>query len=88
MPMKHDQPISGKVVEDVGVGLEVKRDENKKLNREDIAQVIRKVVKDESGVRVRSKARELSEIIRMKGEKAIDGLVEEFVQLCNEGKTI
>lgn len=84
MPMKHDQPISGKVAEDVGVGVEVKRDENRKLNRENIAQVIRKVVKDKSGVQVRSKARELSEIIRIKGEKAIDGVVQEFVQLCNE----
>ncbi|XP_058182569.1 UDP-glucosyltransferase 29-like [Rhododendron vialii] len=88
MPMKHDQPVSGKVVEDVGIGVEVKRDENRKLNRENIAQVIRKVVKDESGVQVRTKARELREIIRMKGEKAVDGVVQEFVQLCNQGKTI
>ncbi|KAH7845202.1 hypothetical protein Vadar_012783 [Vaccinium darrowii] len=86
MPLKYDQPINGKVVEAVGVGVEVKRDANGRLNRENIAQVIRKVVKDESGVEVRTKAREFREIIRMNGEKDIDGHIEELVQLCNEGK--
>ncbi|KAH7845208.1 hypothetical protein Vadar_023745 [Vaccinium darrowii] len=86
MPMNHDQPINGKVLEDVGVGVEVKRDANRRINRENIAQVITKVVKDESGANVRTKAREFSEIIRMKGEKDIDRMLEEWGQLCNEGK--
>ncbi|KAG5533081.1 hypothetical protein RHGRI_027345 [Rhododendron griersonianum] len=34
------------------VSVEVKRDENRKLNRENIARVIRKVVKDDSGAQV------------------------------------
>lgn len=53
VPLKYDQPFNSKVVEDVGVGLEVERDENRRLNRDNIAQVIRNVVKDESGVGVR-----------------------------------
>ncbi|KAH7839624.1 hypothetical protein Vadar_006455 [Vaccinium darrowii] len=82
----HDQPINGKVLEDVGVGVEIERNANSRINRENIAQVITKVVKDESGADLRTKAREFSEIIRMKGEKDIDGMVEGLLQLCNEGK--
>ncbi|KAH7839557.1 hypothetical protein Vadar_005715 [Vaccinium darrowii] len=86
VPMNNDQPVNAKLVEEVGVGLEVRRnDQNKRIDRDNIAQVIKKVVKDESGVDVRMKARGFSEIIRMKGERDIDGLVDELVQLCNEG---
>ncbi|PSR98772.1 Beta-D-glucosyl crocetin beta-1,6-glucosyltransferase [Actinidia chinensis var. chinensis] len=88
IPMKYDQPMNGRLVEDVGVAVEVKRDENGKLNREEIAQVIRKVVGEKDGEDVRIKAREFSEGMRMKGEEEIDGLVEELVQLCNEAKLL
>ena len=88
IPMKYDQPMNARLAEDVGVAVEVKRDENGKLNREEIAQVIRKVVVEKDGEDVRIKARELSERMRMKGEEEIDGLVEELVQLCNEAKLL
>ncbi|KAG5533087.1 hypothetical protein RHGRI_027350 [Rhododendron griersonianum] len=65
---------------------EVKRDENRRLDRENIAHVIRKVVVDEEGVDVRNKAREFSEIIRKKGDEEMDGVVKELAQLCTEGK--
>ncbi|KAF7133194.1 hypothetical protein RHSIM_Rhsim09G0144000 [Rhododendron simsii] len=86
VPVHHDQPINAKVVEAVGFGVEVKRDENKRLDRENIALVIKKVVVDEAGVDVRTKAKEFSEIIRKKGDEEIDGLVKELAQLSIEGK--
>ncbi|KAH7840147.1 hypothetical protein Vadar_013215 [Vaccinium darrowii] len=86
MPMIHDQPVNAKFVKVAGFGVEVKRDENGRLDRENIAEVIRKVVVDEKGVDVRMKAREFSEIMRKKGEEEIDGVVKELVQLCTEGK--
>ncbi|XP_057471281.1 UDP-glucosyltransferase 29-like [Actinidia eriantha] len=88
MPMKHEQPMNGRLAEDVGVAVEVKRDENGKLNREEIAQVIRKVVVEKDGEDVRIKAREFSERMRTKGEEEIDGLVEELVQLCKEEEMV
>ncbi|GFZ11105.1 hypothetical protein Acr_22g0005030 [Actinidia rufa] len=41
MPMKLDQPLNARLVEVVGVGVEVKRDENERFGAEEIAQVIR-----------------------------------------------
>ncbi|XP_049379617.1 UDP-glucosyltransferase 29-like [Solanum stenotomum] len=83
MPMCLDQPINARIVEHIGMGVEALRDENGKLQSEEIAKVIREVVIEESGEGVRKKARELSEKMKMKGDEEIDGVVEELVALCN-----
>ncbi|KAL7252744.1 hypothetical protein ACSBR1_007335 [Camellia fascicularis] len=84
MPMHLDQPLNARLVEEVGVAMEVIRDENGRLNREAIAQVIRKIVVEKSGEDIRIKAREFSEKIRMKGEEEIDEVVKELFQLCKD----
>ncbi|KAL7252770.1 hypothetical protein ACSBR1_007355 [Camellia fascicularis] len=82
MPMHLDQPLNARLVEEVGVAMEVNRDINGRFNREDISQVIRKVVVEKSGEDIRIKAREFSEKIRMKGDEELDEVVEELLQLC------
>ncbi|XP_059669660.1 UDP-glucosyltransferase 29-like [Cornus florida] len=84
MPMHIDQPLNARFVEEIGVGVEVKRGSNERLEREEIAKVIRKVVVDKNGENIRSKAREMREHIRLKGEEEIDGVAEEFIQLCKQ----
>ena len=44
MPMHLDQPVNSRLVEALGVGVEVKRDTNGRLEREEAAKVIRKVL--------------------------------------------
>ncbi|XP_060185224.1 UDP-glucosyltransferase 29-like [Lycium barbarum] len=83
MPMHIDQPMNARVVEYIGMGVEALRDENGKLQSEEIAKVIRKVVIEESGEGVRKKVRELSKKMNMKGDEEIDGVVEELVALCS-----
>ncbi|KAA8539171.1 hypothetical protein F0562_025863 [Nyssa sinensis] len=82
MPMHLDQPLNTRLVEEVGVCVEAMRDNSGRLRRENIAQVIRKVVVEDDGRYVRAKARELCENIRMKGEEEIDVVAEELLQLC------
>jgi UDP:flavonoid glycosyltransferase YjiC (YdhE family) len=82
VPMQLDQPINARLVAEVGVGVEVKRDANGKLERGKVAKVIREVVEEKAGEGVRRKAKELKEKIREKGEEEIDGVVQELVQLC------
>ncbi|CAK9165851.1 unnamed protein product [Ilex paraguariensis] len=84
IPMHIDQPLNATVLEEVGVGVEVVRDNNGKLQREEIAHVIRKVVVEENGEGVRRKAREVSETFKMKGEEEIEVVVEELLQLCKK----
>ncbi|KAM7526813.1 hypothetical protein LguiA_016715 [Lonicera macranthoides] len=82
MPMHLDQPINARLVTKVGVGMEVVRDKNGKLEREEVAAVIKQVVVEKSGEVVRKKARNMKEKIRMKGEDEIDVVVEELKKLC------
>jgi len=84
VPMQLDQPPNARLVEEVGVGVEVEREEDGRLNRYEIAKVIGKVVVEENGKGIRVKAKEFSENIRLRGEEKTDELVEELVQLCKE----
>ncbi|XP_057466527.1 UDP-glucosyltransferase 29-like [Actinidia eriantha] len=81
IPMHLDQPTNARLVEEIGVGVEVVRDNNGKLDREKVGQVIKNVVLFDGEGTVRKKARELSETLSMKGEEDIDVLVEELVKL-------
>ena len=84
MPMQLDQPPNARLVEELGVGVEVKRDMDGKLEREEVAKVIREVVVEKIGEGVRIKAKELKEKIRNKGDQEIDGVVQELVQICSK----
>ncbi|GKU91572.1 hypothetical protein SLEP1_g5432 [Rubroshorea leprosula] len=80
MPMHFDQPLNARLVEEVGVGIEVKRDGNGRLHRKELAEVIRAVVKEESetGEKVRRRAKEVRECLRCKGDGGMDDVAEEL----------
>ncbi|KAA8539177.1 hypothetical protein F0562_025869 [Nyssa sinensis] len=86
LPIHIDQPLNARLMEEVGVCVEVKRDKNERFDRDEIAKVIRKVVVEKNGEDIRNKAREISENMKMKGDEEIDGVVEELVQLCRKWK--
>ncbi|CAN0922776.1 UDP-glucosyltransferase 29 [Linum grandiflorum] len=80
MPMQLDQPLNARLVEEVGVGVEVKRDgRSGKVDRKEVGKVIREVV---MGEKVRRKAEEMSEVMKKKGDLEIDDVVRELLQLC------
>ncbi|TMW86266.1 hypothetical protein EJD97_021643 [Solanum chilense] len=83
MPMHIDQPMNARLVEYIRMGVEAARDEDGKLQSEEIANTIRKVLVEESGEDVRNKAKELSEKMNAKGDEEIDGVVEELMALCS-----
>ncbi|CAN0922784.1 UDP-glucosyltransferase 29 [Linum grandiflorum] len=69
-----------RLVEEVGVGVEVKRDgRSGKVDRKEVGKVIREVV---MGEKVRRKAEEMSEVMKKKGDLEIDDVVRELLQLC------
>ncbi|KAK6933506.1 UDP-glucuronosyl/UDP-glucosyltransferase [Dillenia turbinata] len=87
MPMHLDQPFNARLVQDVGIALEVKRDINGRLERDEIAKVIREVMVEEKGEELRKKSKELSQTMLKKEDEEIDLVVEELLQLCKIGKT-
>lgn len=82
MPMHLDQPINARLVEEVGVGVEVKRTGEGSLQREEVAKVIRDVVVEKFGEGVRKKALKISDNVNKKEDEEIDGVVEELIQVC------
>ncbi|KAM3356509.1 UDP-glucosyltransferase 29 [Capsicum galapagoense] len=81
MPMNHDQPLNSRIVEELGIGVDILRGENGEIKREEVAKGIRKVVEENTRKEVNLKARELSEKIKLKGEKAIDEGVKKMLKL-------
>ncbi|WCJ28744.1 UDP-glucosyltransferase 29 [Euphorbia peplus] len=81
LPMNLDQPVNARLVEHIGVGIEVKRKENGEVGGEEISEAIRRVVVEENGSCVREKVREMSEVMRKKGDGEIDMVVHELLQL-------
>ncbi|KAK1349770.1 beta-D-glucosyl crocetin beta-1,6-glucosyltransferase-like [Heracleum sosnowskyi] len=84
IPMQYDQPLNARVVQEAGLGEEVKRGRNGRLQMGEIAKVVRKMVLDEDGDEVRRKTKYLSESIRDRGDnKDFDMVVKELTKLCN-----
>ncbi|KAK4607694.1 hypothetical protein RGQ29_001496 [Quercus rubra] len=85
IPMRLDQPLNAKLVVEVGVGVEVSR-ENEKLKAEEVAKAIKKVMMQEEGKEVRKKAKELSQRMKDKDDGEMDVVVEKLVQLLGESR--
>ncbi|CAI9118831.1 OLC1v1020458C1 [Oldenlandia corymbosa var. corymbosa] len=87
MPMHLDQPTNARVLGEIGFGVEVLKDENGKMNREEIANAIKMVVSEKQiGEGIRGKAKELSRELRLKGEEEEQEGVEKLWDLCNKYK--
>ncbi|KAG8375309.1 hypothetical protein BUALT_Bualt10G0086900 [Buddleja alternifolia] len=82
LPLKRDQPVNYRLVEEAGVGVEVKRDENGWFNGEGVAEAVNKMILEESGEGFRFKFRELSEKIKMEEEEAIFEVAKEPSSVC------
>ncbi|XP_047959813.1 beta-D-glucosyl crocetin beta-1,6-glucosyltransferase-like [Salvia hispanica] len=85
MPMHIDQPLNARLVELIGVGVEVVRDGRGRLEKEVVAEVIRRVVGDEG---IRKSAVSMREKLRLKGDEEIDDVVAVFVKLIWENKVM
>ncbi|KAG9153369.1 hypothetical protein Leryth_017274 [Lithospermum erythrorhizon] len=73
---------NGKLIEEIGVGIEVIRSDDGRLIKETIADVIDKVLIKEEGRFVREKAKIMSEKIALNGDEEMDVIVKELVKLC------
>ena len=82
IPMQLDQPLNARVVEEVGVGMEVKRDRGGKLERVEVTTVIREVVIGIIRESIRRRAREMTDSLRKKGKEEIEVVVDELDKLC------
>nr|WJY55137.1 rhamnosyltransferase GT1 [Centella asiatica] len=84
IPMVIEQPLNCRRVVELGVGMEVMKDENSEFDREEVARVIREVVVEKSGEEIRRKAKELSENVRHTSDEEVNNVAQELRKLCNK----
>lgn len=82
LPLKLDQPVNCRLAVEKGVAVEVARDEKGGFDGEAVARAVNEVIVAESGERLRLKARELSEKMRMEEREAIFEVAEELNKIC------
>nr|AGP25113.1 uridine diphosphate glycosyltransferase [Bupleurum chinense] len=87
MPMKVDQPMNARLATEIGVSMEIVRDNEGKFKWEEIVRVIRMVLVEESGEGVRRKARELCLNMKERGEEEyLDKAAAELEKICRMKK--
>ncbi|XP_060181981.1 UDP-glucosyltransferase 29-like [Lycium barbarum] len=79
MPKHLDQPTNARLIEELGLGVEILKDENGDIKREEVARGIRKVV--ENIGEIKKTVSELTDKIRINGEKEIDDLAKRLIAM-------
>lgn len=85
MPIKLDQPPNAKLVVEMGVGVELKSCDQK-LERELVANSVRRVMVDDEGKEVKKRAKELSERIMEDEDEEFDDAVVQLKNLIQQSK--
>ncbi|KAL1549992.1 beta-D-glucosyl crocetin beta-1,6-glucosyltransferase [Salvia divinorum] len=80
VPMHLDQPINTRLVEEIGVGKEVLRDRDGRLNAETVAAIINHVLVEDDGGDVKMK-------LAWKGDQEIDEVAQELMSICRKSST-
>ncbi|XP_027098352.1 beta-D-glucosyl crocetin beta-1,6-glucosyltransferase-like [Coffea eugenioides] len=87
LPMHLDQPLHARLAVEIGVGIEILKDADGQIKREDFARVINEVVvKKKEGQLQRQKAMELSKKLREEGEEELHEAIEKLRSLCSKNK--
>nr|WIW42701.1 UDP-glycosyltransferase [Nicotiana tabacum] len=82
MPVQFDQPINARLMVELGVAVEIVRDNEGKVHKEEVAQVVKSVIGNERGDGLRMRVRDISEKSKAIGEEEINAAAEELMQLC------
>ncbi|XP_060210502.1 beta-D-glucosyl crocetin beta-1,6-glucosyltransferase-like [Lycium barbarum] len=88
MPMHLDQPFNARLMVELGVAVEIDRDAEGKVHREEVAQVIKSVICKETGKNLREKVKDISENLKSMRQEEMDVVVEELIQLCKNSTCI
>ncbi|GFQ00338.1 beta-d-glucosyl crocetin beta-1 6-glucosyltransferase [Phtheirospermum japonicum] len=82
VPMHLDQPVNAKLVVELGVGVEVRRDEVGKLKRDEISRVIGDVVVGRNGDELRRRVGERRESIRLRSREEAEDVARVLTEIC------
>ncbi|XP_015876312.3 UDP-glucosyltransferase 29-like [Ziziphus jujuba] len=81
IPMQFEQPLNSKLAEVSRIGMEAKRDNDGKLQKETVAKVINEVVVEKIGEEIRRRTKEMKDKIETKVDEEMDEVVKELLLL-------
>ncbi|OIS99984.1 PREDICTED: beta-D-glucosyl crocetin beta-1,6-glucosyltransferase-like [Nicotiana attenuata] len=88
MPMHIDQPINARLMVELGAAVEIVKDEEGKIGRQEVAQVIRGVICEKNGESLRKKVRHISENFKSVRGEEMDAAVEVIIKICKNSQSV
>ncbi|XP_004249992.3 beta-D-glucosyl crocetin beta-1,6-glucosyltransferase [Solanum lycopersicum] len=85
MPMHLDQPMNARLIVELGVAVEIVRDDDGKIHRGEIAETLKGVITGKTGEKLRAKVRDISKNLKTIRDEEMDAAAEELIQLCRNG---
>ncbi|XP_004238697.1 beta-D-glucosyl crocetin beta-1,6-glucosyltransferase [Solanum lycopersicum] len=82
MPMQLDQPMNARLIVELGVAVEIVRDDDGKIYRGEIAETLKGVITGEIGEILRAKVRDISKNLKAIKDEEMDVAAQELIQLC------
>ncbi|XP_075521661.1 mogroside IIIx synthase-like [Primulina tabacum] len=86
VPLKLDQPLNARLLVEAGAGVEVARDDDGNISRDEIANAINKVIVETCGKKLKLRAKELSEKMKNEEEEAMNEAAEHLLRVCMKYK--
>ncbi|XP_049379601.1 beta-D-glucosyl crocetin beta-1,6-glucosyltransferase-like isoform X3 [Solanum stenotomum] len=81
MPIHLDQPMIARLIVELGVAVEIVRDDDGKIHREEIAETLKGVITGETGENLRAKVRDISKNLKSIRDEEMDAAAQELIQL-------
>ncbi|OIT29622.1 PREDICTED: beta-D-glucosyl crocetin beta-1,6-glucosyltransferase-like [Nicotiana attenuata] len=88
MPMHLDQPVNARLIVELGVAVEIVRDDDGKIHREEIAQVLENVIAGKTGDNLRTKVKDVSKKLKCIRGEEMDAVAEELIQFCKNSNKV
>lgn len=86
IPLKLDQPFNARLMVEVGVAVEVARDEDGNFSRAAFAEAVNEVISGKIGEEIRVRAKELGEKMKWEEEMLIGEAARQLRRICVESK--
>ncbi|KAF3677721.1 Beta-D-glucosyl crocetin beta-1,6-glucosyltransferase [Capsicum annuum] len=84
IPMHLDQPMNARLMVELGVAIEIVRDDDGKFHRGEIAETLKDVITRKRGEILRAKVRDISKNLKSVRDEEADVVAKELIQLCKD----
>uniref|UniRef100_M1DNS9 UDP-glucose:glucosyltransferase n=1 Tax=Solanum tuberosum TaxID=4113 RepID=M1DNS9_SOLTU len=82
MPMHLEQRMNARLIVELGVSVEIVRDDDGKIHKGEIAEILKGVITGETGGKLRAQVRDISKNLKSVRDEEMDATAQELIQLC------